>query len=64
MLPTRVARQSNGDPIEAFHREFDTALGRFFGAALKGNQAAMRLLNRTDNRSHGWEERIGFVDSE
>jgi HSP20 family protein len=31
MLPTRVARQSNGDPIEAFHREFDTALGRFFG---------------------------------
>src|SRR5436190_19541928 len=31
MLPTRVARQSNGDPIDAFHREFDTALGRFFG---------------------------------
>src|SRR5437868_10154530 len=31
MLPTRIARQSNGDPIEAFHREFDTALGRFFG---------------------------------
>jgi len=31
MLPTRVARASNGDPIEAFHREFDTALGRFFG---------------------------------
>src|SRR4051794_41405278 len=31
MLPTRVARQSNGDPAEAFHREFDTALGRIFG---------------------------------
>src|SRR5437764_1421933 len=31
MLPTRVARASNGDPVEAFHREFDTALGRFFG---------------------------------
>src|ERR1044071_5372525 len=31
MLPTRVARQSNGDPIEAFHREFGAALGRFFG---------------------------------
>jgi len=31
MLPTRVARQNNGDSIEAFHREFDTALGRIFG---------------------------------
>ncbi|HEV8291937.1 MAG TPA: Hsp20/alpha crystallin family protein [Tepidisphaeraceae bacterium] len=28
MLPTRVARQNSGDPIEAFHREF----GRFFGS--------------------------------
>ncbi|HEV8607188.1 MAG TPA: Hsp20/alpha crystallin family protein [Tepidisphaeraceae bacterium] len=31
MLPIRVVRQSNGDPVEAFHREFDTALNRFFG---------------------------------
>src|SRR4051812_28113098 len=36
MLPTRVARQSNGDPVEAFHREFDTALGRFFGGGGDG----------------------------
>src|SRR3989440_7569061 len=39
MLPTRVARQSNGDPVEAFHREFDTALGRFFGG---GGEGGMR----------------------
>ena len=37
MLPTRVARTQNGDPIEAFHREFDTALGRFFGGGEAGN---------------------------
>jgi HSP20 family protein len=37
MLPTRVARQNNGDSIEAFHREFDTALGRIFGGGDGGN---------------------------
>ena len=37
MLPTRVARATNGDPNEAFHREFDTALGRFFGGGEGGN---------------------------
>jgi HSP20 family protein len=31
MLPTRVARQNGSDPMESFHREFDTALGRIFG---------------------------------
>jgi HSP20 family protein len=39
MLPTRVARQNGSDPIEAFHREFDTALGRFFGG---GDGGAVR----------------------
>src|SRR5213593_3386439 len=38
MLQTRVARQNSGDPVEAFHREFDTALGRFFG----GGDGGMR----------------------
>ena len=39
MLPTRVARHSNGDPTEQFQREFDTALGRFFGG---GDGGTMR----------------------
>src|SRR3954462_6031532 len=31
MLPTRVARTNGSDPMESFHREFDTALTRIFG---------------------------------
>jgi HSP20 family protein len=32
-LPTRVARQQNGqEPFESMQREFDHMLGRFFGA--------------------------------
>src|SRR3954468_23365480 len=31
MLPTRVARTNGSDPVESFHREFDTAISRLFG---------------------------------
>ena len=30
-LPTRVSRGATSDPYESFQREFDSALGRFFG---------------------------------
>lgn len=30
-LPTRVSRGAQQDPYESFQREFDNALGRFFG---------------------------------
>src|SRR4051812_249412 len=33
-LPTRVSRSNMIDPLEMAQREFDTALGRFFGGRL------------------------------
>jgi HSP20 family protein len=38
MLPTRVTRNNGSDPMESFHREFDTAINRLFGGGGDGGQ--------------------------
>jgi len=56
MLPTRVARQNSGDPIEAFHREFDTALGRFFGGGDGGTRWAPFGVDVREDADHIYVE--------
>jgi HSP20 family protein len=65
-LPTRVHRMAQYDPAEAAQREFDTMLGRWFGAANSGNLSAPFAVDVREDADHMWvdAELPGFTKDE